>query len=265
MRKKLIILTVLSVITFLVKAHEFWLEPDRFYNNAGSSAVIRFRIGADFIGEDRELTNDRIVRFESHTAQGVSNLRQNLRADTTGLFQVALESEGTHLIAMETSPAFIELDGAKFTEYLQEDGLDEILYQRRKDEISGDSASEMYSRHTKLILQAGTKTDDTFKKICGLPLEIIPTKNPATLKKGDPIAFKILFQGKPLFGAKVKVWNRHNHRTSVQNIFSQQDGTIETHVSNPGVWMVSVVKMIPSPDPQAQYRSYWSTVVFGIR
>lgn len=265
MRKELLILTAFFVITFLVRAHEFWLEPDRFYFEAGSRASIGFRTGTDFIGEPRKLGNERIVRLETHTSQAVNNLRQNLAADSTGLFQVALVDEGTHIIAMETSPAFIELDGAKFTEYLQEDGLDEILYQRGKDKISGDSASEMYSRHTKLILQAGTKTDDTFKKNCGLPLEIIPVTNPATLKKGDPIAFKILFQGKPLFGAKVKVWNRYNHRTSVQNIFSQQNGMIETHVSNPGVWMVSVVKMIPSPDPEAQYRSYWSTVVFGIR
>lgn len=249
----------------MVKAHEFWLEPDRFYFEAGSSAAIRFRIGADFIGEARKLKNERIVRLESHASHGDSNLRQTLGADSTDLFQVALANEGTHLIALETSPAFIELDGAEFTEYLQEDGLDEILYQRRKDGISGDSASELYSRHAKLILQVGTKTDETFRKVCGLPLEIIPAKNPAALKKGDPIAFKILFQGKPLFGAKVKVWNRHNRRTSVQNIFSQQDGVIETHVSNPGVWMVSVVKMIPSPDPKAQYRSYWSTLVFGIR
>ena len=72
----------------------------------------------------------------------------------------------------------------------------------------------------------------------------IPEKNPIDLKKGDVIRFKILFKGKPLFGANVKVWNRHNHSTSVQNIFSQQDGMIETHVSNPGSWMVSVVTMI---------------------
>lgn len=85
------------------------------------------------------------------------------------------------------------------------------------------------------------------------------------MKKGDPVAFKILFEGKPLFGAKVKVWNRHNHRTSVQNIFSQQDGVIETHISNPGSWMVSVVKMVPSKNPKAQYRSYWGTLVFGVR
>jgi hypothetical protein len=68
-----------------------------------------------------------------------------------------------------------------------------------------------------------------------------------------------------LFGAKVKVWNRYNHRTTVQNIYSQQDGMIETHVSNPGAWMISVVNMVPSKDPKAQYRSFWGSLVFGVR
>lgn len=265
MRKGVVVLILLSVTGFLVRAHEFWLEPGRFYFQAGDTVSVGFRIGEDFIGDGWKVKKDRVIRLEHHSTNAVGDLKRNLRDDTTNPFQLSLSREGTHLIVMETTPALIELDGEKFTEYLEKDGLDEILYQRRKDQSSGDSASEFYSRHSKLILQAGANADDTYKKICNLPIEIIPDKNPATLRKGDRIAFKILYQGKPLFGAKVRVWNRHSHRTSVQNIFSQQDGMIETHISNPGAWMVSVVKMVPSQEPDARYRSYWGTLVFGVR
>jgi uncharacterized GH25 family protein len=157
------------------------------------------------------------------------------------------------------------MDGEQFTEYLREEGLDDIYYQRQKKNIPSDSATQYSARYAKLILQSGTRMDDTYKKVCNLPLEIIPLQDPAGMKKGDPIKFKILYQGKPLFGAKVKVWNRFNHRTTVQNIYSQQDGMIETHVSNPGAWMISVVNMVPSKDPKAQYRSFWGSLVFGVR
>ena len=256
---------MLSAITFLVAAHEFWLEPDKFHFKAGETASVNFRVGESFIGETWKMKTGRIVRMEHHSQTEVRDLKNLLKEDGVDPLPVFLSSEGSHLLVMESSPAFIRLDGQKFTEYLQEDGIDDILYQREKDGISADSASELYSRHTKLILQAGSTVDDNYKMASGQPIEIIPDKNPATLKKGDRIAFKILFERKPLFGAKVKVWNRYNHRTSVQNIFTQQDGMIETHVSNPGAWMVSVVKMVPSKDPEAQYRSYWGTLVFGVR
>lgn len=256
---------LVSVISYLVSAHEFWLEPNRFYFQSGETATVHFRVGEAFLGEAWKVRGDRIVRIEHHARGEVLDLKNVLQEDVAGPFHVPLSKEGTHLIVMESKAAFIELDGQKFTEYLLEDGLDEVLYQREKDGISADSASELYSRHTKLILQAGTFADDGHRKVVGLPIEIVPDRDPATLKKGDPIAFKIIFEGEPLFGAKVKVWNRYNNRTSVQNIFSQQDGVIETHVSNPGTWMVSVVKMVPSKEPQAKYRSYWGTLVFGVR
>lgn len=265
MARKFSVLIILSVISFLVTAHEFWLETDKFYFKAGETAKINFRVGENFIGEAWNAKPDRIMRMQHHAGNKIVDIRKMVREGAPGPIEVALADEGTHVLVMESTATFIELDGGKFTEYLEEDGLDDVLYERKKKQISGDSATEFYSRHTKLILQAGSKTDDTFKKVCGLPIEIIPVKNPALLKKGDRIAFKILYEGKPLFGAKVKVWNRYNHRTSVQNIFSQQDGMIETHVSNPGSWMVSVVKMVPSKDPKAQYRSYWGTLVFGVR
>jgi uncharacterized GH25 family protein len=265
MTKKLGVFAVVSAISFLAAAHEFWLEPDRFYFKAGESVRVNFKVGENFIGEAWKVSVERIARMQHHNGNKITDLKKLVKEGTADPVEVALTAEGTHLIVMESNTSFIELDGEKFTAYLEEDGLDDVLYERKKKQISGDSATELYSRHTKLILQAGSKTDDSFKKVCNLPIEIIPVKNPALLKKGDRIAFKILYQGKPLFGAKVKVWNRYNHRTSVQNIFSQQDGMIETHVSNPGSWMVSVVKMAPSKDPKAQYRSYWGTLVFGVR
>jgi uncharacterized GH25 family protein len=265
MLKKFPVLFILSVVTFMVTAHEFWLEPDKFFYQAGDSLKFSFKVGENFIGESWKVKRDRVVKLELHSATQVVDFKNSVKEGSNTPVTLRLQKEGTHVIVMETNQAFIKLDGEKFTEYLQEDGLDEIFFQRKRNQTSGDSASEKYSRYTKLIVQAGSKRDDTFKKVCNLPIEIIPEKNPIDLKKGDVIRFKILFQGKPLFGAKVKVWNRHNHSTSVQNIFSQQDGMIETHVSNPGSWMVSVVTMIPSKESGVDYQSYWGSLVFGIK
>jgi uncharacterized GH25 family protein len=69
----------------------------------------------------------------------------------------------------------------------------------------------------------------------------MPDRNPLTLKKGDRIVFTVLKDGKPAFGVRVKIWNRWNNRTTIQNIYTQQDGTISTTISSPGDWMVSIL------------------------
>ena len=193
MVKRLNALVILCAISTLVSAHEFWLEPDKFYFKNGETARVRFRVGEGFIGETWKVNPDRIARIGHYANEKVRDLMHVVKDSAAESFSVLLAEEGAHLLVLESKSAFIKLDGAKFTEYLQEDGLDEILYAREKAGISGDSATELYSRHTKLILQAGTAADEDFKGNLNLPIEIIPEKNPAILKKGDPIAFKVLY------------------------------------------------------------------------
>lgn len=264
MRKSLLVLLVFSSM-FLVAARQFWLEPDKFYFQTGETAHVTFRTGDDFVGRNGKLAVNSLSRFERHAGNTVSNLKDALVADSIYSHSVPLEGAGSYVVVMESNPVLQEMDGESFTAYLREEALDDVLYQRRKTQATDEGASQLYSRHTKLILQAGSRVDETYGKICGLPIEIIPAKNPSLLKKNDPISFRILFEGKPLFGAKVKVWNRYQNRISVQNIFTQQDGVIETHISNPGAWMVSVVKMVPSEGSREQYRSYRGTLVFGVK
>jgi uncharacterized GH25 family protein len=178
--------------------------------------------------------------------------------------KITLKEDGTHLLLLQSNNAFAELEGEEFNAYLKEDGLDEILYQREQTKTLLKPAKEFYSRYAKLLIQVGEKKDDIYKKVAGFPIEIIPEKNPYALKLGDVIRFKILFQGKPAFGTKVKVWNRYNSRTTVQNIYTEKDGTMETRLSGKGPWMVSVVKMIPSKEPGAEWQSYWGSLVFGV-
>ena len=102
------------------------------------------------------------------------------------------------------------------------------------------------------------------KKQIIFPLKSYPKKTLIPLKKGDPVRFKILSEGKPAFGVKVRVWNRYQNRTTIQNIYPEKNGVIETRISNPGAWMVSVVKMVPSKEAGAEWQSYWTSLTFGL-
>jgi uncharacterized GH25 family protein len=265
LHKKIIVLLLLMTGVVLVQAHEFWMQPIKFFFTPGENAMISFKVGENFTGEPWDLRKSKIIKLEHHQFSKVKDLIPQMAEGEKDNLQITLAEEGTHLVAAQTSHTFIELEAEKFNAYLKEDGLDDAYYQREKTKTLDTSGKELYARYTKLFLQAGKKTDDTYKKQVGFPLEIMPEQDPYQLKVGSRVSFKILFNGKPLFGARVKVWNRHNNRTIMQPVYSQQDGMIEAHISNPGTWMVSVVKMIPSKDSKADWESFWGSLVFGVK
>ncbi len=264
MYKKIISTVVLLAVITLVQAHEFWLHTDKFFFNPGENIVVSFKVGENFMGEPWNLNVHRVTKLEHHHANTSKSILESVNPGEKDNLTVPLPEAGTHMLVMQSNNAFIELEGEKFNAYLKEDGLDEVYAHREKTNALTKPAKEFYSRHTKLLVQVGDKKDDTYKKNLGLPIEIIPEMNPYTLKKGDPVRFKILFEGKPLFGARVKVWNRYDNRTTLQNIYTEKNGVMETRISNSGPWMVSVVNMVPSKEVGADWQSYWGSLVFGV-
>jgi uncharacterized GH25 family protein len=263
--KKIIALTTLLVFAFFAEAHEFWLEPLKFFLNPDENLVINFKVGESFKGEQWNLKKERLEKLELYQGAAVIDLKDKVNEGLKEHLQIPLSAEGTYMLVMKSDNAFSDLDADKFNDYLKEDGLDDALYHREKTNTLTKNGKEFYARNAKLLVQVGNKTDDTYKKSAGLPVEIIPQQNPYNLKLGDPIKFKILHEGKPVFTAKVKVFNRYNNRTTVQTIYSEKDGMIETHISNHGAWMVSFVKMVPSKNPEADWQSYWGSLVFGVK
>ncbi len=249
---------------FLAQGHEFWLQPEKYFINTGDRLTAKFMVGENFQGESWDLKRHRIERLEVHELAGIRNLMDSLNTGD-GLFQNTFTDAGTRMLVIQSNDAFIELAADKFNDYLKEDGLDDVYAAREKGKLLQAPARELYSRHSKLFIQVGDKLTDVHKDVAGLPIEIVPDKNPCGLKKGDEVHFLVTFKGSPLFGAKVRIWNRFDNRTTIQNIYTEKDGSISMRISNPGAWMVSVVKMVSSQDSRADWQSYWGSLVFGIK
>jgi uncharacterized GH25 family protein len=262
---KKLILTV-GVVGFyvLVQAHEFWLQPRKYRLAVGEELKFNFKVGENFDGEDWDLEKHKVEKLELHTATKATDLRKLVKADGRDRISLKMNEEGTQLIAMQSNYAFIELEGEKFNAYLKEDGLEDIHEMRTKNNLLDKPAKEFYGRFVKLLVQVGNKKTESFKKAIGTPIEIIPLQNPYSLKSGDYLECKVLFNGKPLIEQMVKVWYKINTTTFLQNMYTEKDGTVKFPLSSKGPWMVSTVKMIPSEKEGADYQSMWSSLVFEI-
>lgn len=244
-------------------AQELWMEPDKFLLKDGDSVTVEFNTSGNFMPNRWDLKLSKISRLSIYQGEKQTSLAAN--EGKTGHVKLRLSEKGTKMIVMQGVPASIEIEAEEFNKYLKTYSLDEAYDHRVRTNSLDKPGSEMYDRCTKLLVQVDDKADGTFKKSTGLPLEIIPDSNPYALKMGDVIRFRVLYEGKPLFGARVFVWNRNNGRTFVQPVYSRQDGTIEARISDRGTWMISVVKMVPSKQAGAQWHSYWSSLVFGLK
>jgi uncharacterized GH25 family protein len=262
--KRYTTLISLMVMVSAVAAQEFWMQPLKFIYSLGEKARINFVNGENFIGEPVELKKTSIEKLEHHRLAGVSDLKPTLVEGKKDHLEVELKEEGTHVLAMQSIFSLAEMEADKFNIYLKENGLDDAYAAREKAGALARPGKESQAKYTKLLLQVGAKKDDGYKMAMGFPIEIVPEQNPYALKLGDNIRFKIMWNKKPLFGARVKVWNRKEGLTTLQNIYTEQNGTMETRISSKGMWMVQVVYMVPSKDGQTDWRSYCGSLVFGI-
>src|SRR5687768_4762237 len=98
-----IVAVLMFGVGFLAQAHEFWMQPLKFYYSIGEQLVVSFKVGENFLGENWKLKKERLVRVELHHQKGVENLNaMALEADEKQL-TVPLKSEGTQVVVMESN------------------------------------------------------------------------------------------------------------------------------------------------------------------
>jgi uncharacterized GH25 family protein len=262
--KKIITSLLLIVVSSMAMGHEFWLQPKKFRYKIGEEVKIDFFVGENFTGEYWDLTKNRAETMQVISAYGKKDLKSTLKSSKGNNVTYKLVNEGTHLFSMTSNVTYAELDAKKFNEYMEEDGIEDILALRKKNNELDKPSRENYSRYAKLLVQSGNKNDDVFKRKLNLKVEIIPMSNPYSLKSGDYLECEVQYEGKPLPHQLVKVWSFIGNRAFLQPVYSENDGRIKFPISNTGPWMVSFVKMVPSSNPDADYESMWASLVFGI-
>ena len=254
----------LGALMLMLQSHEFWLEPLQFKIKSGDQLAVSFLVGEQFTGLPWDVTKNGVESIQVFEHGGVKDLKSIIPKSKGAKLRVPLSAAGTKVLAMKSQASFIELKADQFNEYLKEDGMEEIYDWRVKNKQENLGAKEFYTRYSKLIVQVDDQLDDTWKKEIGHRLEIIPDQNPGTMKSGDYMGCQILYEGKAVPHTLVKVWGHVGNKIFLQNIYSENDGTIKFPMSASGPWMVSTVKMEKSKNPDADWESSWASLVFNI-
>ena len=243
-------------------AHDFWIEPSAYQAPVGARVTIRFRVGEHFRGDALPREPRRIIAF-THFGPGSEAPVGGIEGvDPVGF--VRLEQPGLHLIAYHSTSSFVELDAAQFERYLSEEGLDRIIEERTRRDETETIGKERFSRCVKSLLRAGDPGSGAgFDRIVGLPVELVPEKNPYELAAGEELPVRMLREGQPLEGVLVVGYPDGQLGHAVRGRTDAQ-GRVLLTLKQPGAWLIKAVHMERLEDDRADWQSWWASLTFRL-
>ena len=262
-----LILLPLALLATPVMAHDFWLQPTRFQVAPNAPLGATFLVGHAALRE-RWKNNDRIVVMKDFFAGAATDVRGGLRTGEVDLL-TRFASPGLHVLGMQSSYAFSDLPAIRFNDYAKVEGLALITAARQSSGKSGVPGRERYSRRAKTLIQVGaqTATNQHFAtRPIGLKLEIVPDRNPYALGASRVLPVHVLYNGRRLANATVKLTNLANDDKPVAVAITDSAGRARFRVPATGNWLLNVVWGEPvKGNLRFDFDTTFSSLTFGYK
>jgi uncharacterized GH25 family protein len=242
--------------------HDFWLAPSKFRVAKGETVDVSLRFGMEYDGEVSPRDDLRIEKFVVLGPDGTEDVPGEDMKDPAGRVKPA--KDGIYVLAFRGKRRSIELAAAKFEAYLKDEGLDAISKIRADRKETDKAGHEVYSRCAKALLKVGDGAADGYDRVAGLRLEIVPETNPYTAAVGDALAFRVVFEEKPLENAYVVARSKAEPKHTV-TARADAKGRVSLKLDRAGEWMVKCVHMVAAPaETGMDWESLWASVTFEI-
>lgn len=260
---------VLLIVAVLSMSHELFLKSDSHFLEP-NSAVQLYLINGTFDTSENAITKDRIIKPKvigpDYSIEPKEE--QFTIADNITYLNFTTGDAGTYVAGISTLPRVLEMDANAFNTYLEHEGLENTIAERKVQKIENRGAKERYSKHVKALLQVGDKSSIDFMKPLNYPIEFVPMNNPFEINMGDAVAFKLLRNGKPLanhivhYSAAVPGQDAHENENSTK---TNKNGFVSIIPTSKGKWYVATIHMEKKVGEEVDYESNWATLTFEIK
>jgi hypothetical protein len=238
-----------------------WLVPDE---PSGKTMTIRANSGMEFPksehAPDPAAFRRRLcIRPDTRAAE----LQPAGTADRSGLLRFEVADAGVYVVAVETQPKLITLDAPQFNEYLVADGLPHIYRLRAREKTLDQPGRERYSKSPKAIVRIGEGGGDACR-VLGLPLEIVPRRDPFQLATGDTLPVRVLFQGRPLADAPLGWTSPGDGESPRGTVRTDEAGDALIPIGRLGLMTIRLTHMTRPKTAEYEWESFWTTLTFRI-
>ena len=247
-------------------AHDLYLRPQLFRPNPGAVVRVEYHNGDSFPSSEVPAKIERLRDMKLLFAGGETPFTSLRIEGTATVADVKAPAQpGNFILVSRTIPNFIQLEAAKFEDYLKHEGLTDVIAWRAKNGESSKPGREMYSKYVKSLGMAARPSAE-YGVNAGLAIEFIPLGNPYELPNGATLPVRLLFRGKPAVGQAVEASNAPPGGGAVTKAMvgrTDANGEIRIPLGRPGLWKLHTVLMERRADrKEADWESFWASLTF---
>lgn len=269
----LVALAVVLATATTLRAHDFWLVPNAFRIGVGDTLTVLGQTSSRFPTTESAVATDRVADARVIGTNGETPIADLSIADKSLRLRARPTEPGQYVVAASLHWRSLRESAASFRRYLQLEGAPAALERiDREGLLTGrDSLTRRYAKYAKTFVQVGNGGGRAFSRVAGHPLEFMPENDPATLRSGDTLAVRLLFQGRPLADARAHAgavrWSAgaavtHEVAKDVE-LRSDVNGVIRVPIMTGGLWNVRTIQIDQSPSGAgADWDAHWATLVF---
>jgi hypothetical protein len=283
MKRAISLLGVLAGFVVL-SSHDLYLKLDSFFLDPNTNSVLQLYNGT-FDRSENVIDRDRMI--DVSIVRAGERLQANeldwFEKDSITYLNIKTEAEGTYVAGVSTKPRVLSMSADDFNDYLEHDGVLDVLESRRQSQKLNDSATEQYSKHVKTLFQVGKQRSLDYKVQLGYPIEFVALNNPYELKPGDQFSAQLFFQGKPLVDQLVYLGyqpqtvththdgsththaddSAHEHSELIQ-LRTDENGIVMAELDQSGVWYLRTIHLVESKQDDLTHESNWATLSFAL-
>jgi hypothetical protein len=268
---------LLLTATSLLYGHDLFVKFDSFFVEPNATVVIPILNGTYQLSEN-SITRDRVPDISVVSPAGRERIDTTAwlaEGDTTFL-TITTGDPGTYVVGASTHSRDLGLVAADFNEYLEHDGIPDVLEARRQNNELDKDVWERYSKHVKAVFRVGepkrwwqfwrSKEGTEYQTVLGYPAEIVPLVNPYELTVGDEIEVRCLVDGAAIGNQNVMVGGEHGEEVfEVRARRTNDEGIVRFTIDSPGKWYLEFINMVPTEEEDIDYVSKWATLTFEVR
>ena len=265
-------LAFVLIASSLAGAHDLWLVPAQFTIVPRARVAVMLNTGDTFPNSDGAVKPERIERAALISAESTMPL-VTFRAEgnSTVADAMAPRKDGGAIVEVILKPVATKQPRASFDEFVKHEGLDAIAAQLARAPERRVEERRTYAKYAKTLLRIGKGRGAAklYQKPLGHRLEILVDAGPFSLRPGRKLPVRLLFDGKPLAGARI-VMGSTDVTTATQSkmpgVRTDVEGRAQLQLDpSGGAHYVHALHMIPANGrSDVEWESFWATLTFGV-
>jgi len=260
MKKKFLItvwfILMSGFISTCVYAHSLWLIVNNYNPCVGQEIVIKIGWGHKFPVDDQPpakmVEKMNLFLLDPQENKIPLSIKPKGKKGVKPI-KVKLNEKGTYLVVL-VMKTFVSktIEGYFF---------------KPKNELKNVLKSFLYQAVAKAIINVNGPRGSSYKKWLGYTLEIVPLKNPASIKEGEFLPLYSFLNGKP---TKTWIYATYAGFSNLENTFAwttkpDKNMIAKVKILKKGIWLVKTKVLLPYKDPRkADEQKLISTLTFKI-